>query len=201
MKQIFNKSQLEISWEKFIDPQHEEIYLPISLKEECGGNFVWKRFNEYVADYFLLKEISIKNPSKNISKFKKFIYEMYFQESCPIEFKKKKKNENSNSKKESISGNYTSENKKLFKTFFRFFEKSDLDVVKLFGKDDFSYNREEELEIKKQQSKVNWIGGSSILLEEKSSFFNKWISSILQFVKEFDITDEVKYFFKTYLFK
>lgn len=130
---------------------------------------------------------------KNSPKFKNFLYEMYYSDSCPFEWKRKRKDQN--------SGNYNIENKKLFKIFFRFFEKSDFFIIDhQQQKNDFDspiLSEEMDEENIEDDNNINQdIGfdsksGTKIQIDEKSSFFNKWISSLLQFLIEFDIQDEV----------
>lgn len=130
-------------------------------------------------------------------KFKKFIYEMYYSDSCPLELKRKKKNDN---KKDPNKENYNSDNKKLFKLFFKFFEKSDFLIIdKHVPKYDFDIPiltspenaDDEEIFESNKQDLFESKGGSKIQIDEKSSFFNKWISSLLQFLIEFDLKDDV----------
>lgn len=179
------------------------------MMEECAGTISWQRPNEFIADYYITKEIASRYPLKNISKFKKFIYESYNHESCPLDVRKKKKGE---TKKEASSANYNSDNKRIFKTFFKYFDKTDITIIKLIEKEKekekedvpivSNNNPEEDLNENNEiliQPKQYIFGGSKILLDEKSSYFNKWISSLLQFLREFDIQDEVKFIEKIYI--
>jgi hypothetical protein len=181
------------------------------MREECGENVLWKRPNEFIADFYITKEIITRYPLKNLFKFKKFIYEMYNHDTCPMDIKKKKNRE---SKKDANLAHYNSENKRLFKSFFKFLDKNDFYLIKLIEKEDNSNSNSNKIDdeninnnnnnentknenIKIANStltKMMTFGGSKILLDEKTSFFNKWISSILQFIREFEIHDEVKIF-------
>jgi hypothetical protein len=123
------------------------------------------------------------------------LYEIYCSESCPFEWKKKKKEQN--------YGNYNFENKKLFKIFFRIFEKSDFFIIDhQHQKNDFDASvllkqKDEENVDKNINQDIGGYdskNGTKLQIDEKSSFFNKWISCLLQFLIEFDIQDEV--FFK-----
>jgi hypothetical protein len=132
---------------------------------------------------------------KNNIKLKNLLFEMFYSESCPIDLNKKKKRETI--KKEINSnmniGNFTGENKKLFKIFFRHFDKNDFSIVNFMQNESKSISLDEEYELDKPEtkSKFSFLWGSKILIEEKSSFFNKYITSIFQFIREFDILDEV----------
>jgi hypothetical protein len=180
------------------------------MREESGENVLWKRPNEFIADFYITKEIILRYPMKNIFKFKKFLYEMYNHDYCPMEIRKKKKGE---SKKDQNLAHYNPENKRIFKNFFKYLDKNDFFIIKLIEKEDNSNNnnnnkiddennsnnnnnqniRNENINIGNSSlTKMITFGGSKILLDEKTSFFNKWISSILQFIKEFEIQDEVK---------
>lgn len=131
----------------------------------------------------------MRYPLKNMTKFKKFIYEIYSHDTCPMETKKKRKGDN---RKDTNLANYTSENKRIFKNFFKYFDKSDFSVIKLVERDDFVKNPEDDIG-NIPIAKLMTFGGSKILLDEKTSFFNKWISSILQFLREFEVNDDVKF--------
>ena len=136
---------------------------------------------------------------KNSPKFIKNIYEMYYSDTCPIDIRKKKRSE---SIKKDPNSNYNAENKRIYKSIFKHFEKSDFSIINFIQNDDFDMQPSDgtPVEIKKQESKSDnqpiftFLGGSKIMIEEKASFFTKWVSSILQFLREFDIVDEVKNF-------
>ena len=214
------------------------------MKQECASNVFWKRPNEFIADYYLTKEIISKYPSKNIPKFKKFIYEIYNHDYCPLDAKKKK---NKLFVKDTNIANYSSDNKKIFKNFFKYFDKNDFTMIRLIEKEkekekeiDIERGKEKDMQRDKEifdnkvkekeknfvnenynnnydnneignedelneiyknenngntrQKKQLTFGGSKILIDEKTSFFNKWISSLLQFIREFELQDEVNYF-------
>jgi len=216
------------------------------MQQESKGNVIWKRPSEYIADYYLTKEIASRFPLKNIIKFKKLIYDVYFHSECPVENKKKKKNNNIFHHKNNDKGEYTSENKRIFKSFFGIFDKQDFYIIKHRDKgDNFvdSDDCEENFNEKNRKISLNATTNNSsknnfnsikkqggldnnsnntaaavkninnevthavkfksadgrfisffprkIVIEEKACYFTKWLSSILQFIREFNISDDV----------
>ena len=200
----------------------------MSLFEDSNSEILWKRPSEYIIDLILNKEILYKFPMKNIKKYKKYIYDMYNKDLCPVDYKKRfSDNYFINDK----NHEYTSENKRSFKFFFKIFDKNDYYIVKHLEKDQDheyinvnsappqEYHKKDEKNIailNKVADNINLGGGNvnnnstgnneylnnvknnsitktflpnSICIDENSSFFVKWISSILQFIKEFEIYD------------
>lgn len=145
-----------------------------------------------------------------MTKFKKFIYDKYNEENCPFEVKRYKK-------KNDIKSDYTSENKKIFKSFFKLLDKNDFYVVNHLGKDIenptvqdqdhkkhqpirssvnmFHFKKEEVVNGASVQSvknsKANEFVPTKLYIEENSCYFTKWLSSIFQFIKDFEIYDDV----------
>ena len=124
--------ETKFHWEKFTDPQSENIILPLYFYEESQGNLFWKRPNEYIHEYHLSKDIVSSYPFRNTLKIKKFIYEMYNRDAYPIENRKFNRFIS-----QELKNDYSSENKRNMKNFFKVFDKNDFYVVKFF------YNYEE----------------------------------------------------------
>lgn len=201
--------------EKYSDPDHELIKIPYSILNQVQGNLIWKRPSEYIQDYYLTKEITSRFPLKNSSKFKRLIYDAYFHTECPIENKKKKKNHHNNDLFHKLENKieYTSENKRIFKTFFKIFDKQDFYIVKHREKGEDSdseidnnhrksvkenikkddYDSTPAVNFKNANGKIECFFPRKIKIEEKSSYFTKWLSSILQFIREFNINDDVSF--------
>jgi len=186
--------------------------------QEGQEDIIWKRPSEYIIDYYLTKEIASRYPLKNITKFKKLIYDVYHHTECPTDHKKKKKTHHSDIlNKLENKFDYTSENKRLMKTFFKIFDKNDFYIIKHREKDEEALNSDEDSEknsnsktmkkddnhnqetssslyFKSSNGKLKTFCPRKIQIDERACFFTKWISSILQFIKEFDIYDDVKHF-------
>jgi hypothetical protein len=201
--------------------------------KESQGELQWKRPSEYIFDNHLSKEIMSRFPLKNLIKFKNYIYEVYYQNECPLEKKKNKKKNNHDDFLNRLDNKieYSSENKRMFKNLFKIFDKDDFYIVKHREKDDdfnnsyfdddnknkgkiyendIGENKEDldENEINKNitenkdsnqfrdsNNKFNPFYPRRINFEERACYFTKWIGSILQFIIEFHIFDEVNYFF------
>ena len=186
------------------------------MDETLTGNILWKRPYDYITDHRLGVEISLRYPTKNVSKLKKYINDLYIKETCPVENKGFKINEFL------LSGgtnDLSLDNKRLFKDMFKIFENEDFFIVKHIEKEADASSHDEELDIvdidngneeikksKKEESSktINNIfniikkvsntkhfTSSRISIEENSGYFTKWISSILQFIREFEINDVI----------
>jgi len=100
----------------------------MGFSEEIKGNIFWRRPNEYIHEYYLTKEIISRYPFKNTLKIRKFVYETYSRDSCPIENIKHNRflsNE--------LKSDFSSENKRNMKIFFKVFDKNDFYIVKYFN--------------------------------------------------------------------
>ena len=78
--QKFNIDQLEINKEKFTDPDEFDIFFP----DNEEGVFSWKRPSQYIHQYLIRNEIITNYPLGNLTKINKFVYEMYYENSSPL---------------------------------------------------------------------------------------------------------------------
>ncbi len=110
-----------------MDPQTDLIFLPYFLLIESEGIIIWKRPYEYIHGYRLTKEIISRFPLGNAVKLKKFVYKMYYKESCPIENPKIKQNDRLI--EEDIKNDFNIDNKRMMKNFFRIFDRNDFYII------------------------------------------------------------------------
>lgn len=92
------------------------------------GNIYWKRPIDYIIDYNLSREIITRYPLRNLTKFKKFIYETYNRETCPFEIKVNKYIDTTPAGEN--KSDYSSDNKRTFKVFFKILDNVNYYVVK-----------------------------------------------------------------------
>jgi hypothetical protein len=174
----------------------------------------FKRPEEYIHNYLLRMQILKSYPFRNANNLCKFIYEMYYEESCPLDkytFETKAGRKISNPYLNVVTNrplDYTSENKKLLKEMFVIFGKRDFFVVKheimdmnlkekkgessknvpLLELDELILNSTSFKNSSKSQKFKRFIP-SQLVIEESAGIFTKWMTSILQFITEFEIED------------
>lgn len=120
--------------ELFIDPEENIIIYPEFEKNVLA----WRRPIHYIHEYLIRKEIISKFPLKNTAKLKKFVYEMYDENSCPLynynpADKKQNRKVLKDPKLNIVSKrltDYTSENKRFLKSLFKVFDKNEFYIVK-----------------------------------------------------------------------
>ena len=104
-----------------------------------------------------------------MAKLKKFVYEMYNENSCPLNeyITPDKKMKRRDSKLQIVTkrhSDYTSENKRMLKSMFKIFDKNDFFVVKHL---DVKKEKEKELEKERERKRENHEEGNSTINKGK----------------------------------